>query len=92
MSGRQEAFKRYVEVGRVVLINKGESEGKLAVIVEIVDHNKVSIVKVYILYSSQLASLPLFGNSEVVVGLIFAANTLEGAARGLLSSASFRGT
>lgn len=44
MSAAQEAFKRYVEVGRVVLINQGESEGKLAVIVEIVDHNKVSIV------------------------------------------------
>ena len=38
----QEAFKRYVEVGRVVLVNKGEGEGKLAVIAEIVDHNKVS--------------------------------------------------
>ncbi|CAO1628787.1 unnamed protein product [Parajaminaea phylloscopi] len=43
MSGRQEAFKRYVEVGRVVLINKGESEGKLAVIAEIVDHNKAIV-------------------------------------------------
>jgi large subunit ribosomal protein L14e len=35
------AFKRYVEVGRVVLINQGEFAGKLAVIVEIIDHNKV---------------------------------------------------
>lgn len=40
----QEAFKRYVEVGRVVLVNKGESEGKIAAIVEIVDHNRVSVV------------------------------------------------
>lgn len=39
----QQAFKRYVEVGRVVLVNKGEGEGKLATIVEIVDHNRVSI-------------------------------------------------
>lgn len=38
----QQAFQRYVEVGRVVLVNKGESEGKLAAIVEIIDHNKVS--------------------------------------------------
>lgn len=36
------AFKRYVEVGRVVVINEGESQGKLAVITEIIDHNKVS--------------------------------------------------
>ncbi|CAO1619088.1 unnamed protein product [Sympodiomycopsis kandeliae] len=39
----QEAFKRYVEVGRVVLVNKGEGEGKLATIVEIVDHNRAII-------------------------------------------------
>lgn len=37
----REAFKRYVEVGRVVLVNDGPSEGKLAVITEIIDHNKV---------------------------------------------------
>ena len=37
----REAFKRYVEVGRVVLVNKGQGEGKLAVIADIVDHNKV---------------------------------------------------
>jgi large subunit ribosomal protein L14e len=36
-----ESFKRFVEVGRVVLINQGEFAGKLAAIVEIIDHNKV---------------------------------------------------
>lgn len=40
MSNR-ESFKRFVEVGRVVLINQGEFAGKLAVVVEIIDHNKV---------------------------------------------------
>ncbi|CAG8540721.1 7834_t:CDS:2 [Acaulospora morrowiae] len=35
------AFKRLVEVGRVVFINHGEYEGKLAVIVDIIDHNRV---------------------------------------------------
>lgn len=34
---------RYVEVGRVVLINSGASAGKLATIVEIVDHRRVLI-------------------------------------------------
>lgn len=34
---------RYVEVGRVVLINSGASTGKLATIVEIVDQKKVLI-------------------------------------------------
>lgn len=35
------AFTRFVEVGRVVMINFGKLEGKLAVIVDLVDHNKV---------------------------------------------------
>jgi large subunit ribosomal protein L14e len=34
------AFKRFVEVGRVVLINYGPDAGKLATIVDIVDQNK----------------------------------------------------
>ncbi|CAG8591396.1 128_t:CDS:2, partial [Paraglomus occultum] len=36
-------FKRLVEVGRVVFINYGEHKGKLAVIVDIVDHNRALI-------------------------------------------------
>ena len=36
-------FKRFVEVGRVVLVNEGPSAGKLAVIAEIIDHNRVSL-------------------------------------------------
>jgi hypothetical protein len=35
------AFTRFVEIGRVVMINFGKLEGKLAVIVDLVDHNKV---------------------------------------------------
>lgn len=38
----ESTFKRYVEVGRVVLISDGPFEGKLATIVEIIDHNRVS--------------------------------------------------
>ncbi|ODQ64486.1 hypothetical protein NADFUDRAFT_26167 [Nadsonia fulvescens var. elongata DSM 6958] len=34
---------RYVELGRVVLVNKGVYAGKLASIVEIVDHKRVLI-------------------------------------------------
>merc|ERR1719270_1890129 len=36
-------FKRFVEVGRVVLINFGEHENKLATIVDIIDQNKCLI-------------------------------------------------
>lgn len=39
---QQGTFKRQVEVGRVVLINYGADAGKLAVIIDIVDHNRVS--------------------------------------------------
>ncbi|CAB4396652.1 hypothetical protein RhiirA5_352629 [Rhizophagus irregularis] len=37
------SFQRLVEVGRLVLINSGEYAGKLAVIVEIIDHNRALI-------------------------------------------------
>ncbi|KDN46090.1 LOW QUALITY PROTEIN: hypothetical protein RSAG8_04597, partial [Rhizoctonia solani AG-8 WAC10335] len=37
-------FKRFVEVGRVVLLTSGPSEGRIAVVVEIIDHNRVSII------------------------------------------------
>jgi large subunit ribosomal protein L14e len=33
-------FKRYMEVGRVVLINYGPDAGKLATVIDIVDQNK----------------------------------------------------
>ncbi|KAF5335474.1 hypothetical protein D9611_012177 [Ephemerocybe angulata] len=36
-------FKRFVEVGRVVLLNDGPSSGNIAVIVEIIDHNRAII-------------------------------------------------
>ncbi|KAI8973179.1 60S ribosomal protein L14 [Mycotypha africana] len=39
----QGSFKRQVEVGRVVLVNAGVDAGKLAVIVNIVDHNRALI-------------------------------------------------
>lgn len=34
-------FQRYVEVGRVVIINYGKDYGKLYVITDIVDQNRV---------------------------------------------------
>ena len=36
-------FKRFVEVGRVVLINSGPYAGKIAVIAEIIDHKRAII-------------------------------------------------
>lgn len=36
-------FNRFVEVGRVIRINYGPDSGKLAIIVEVFDHNRVII-------------------------------------------------
>ncbi|KAI0769390.1 ribosomal protein L14-domain-containing protein [Trametes elegans] len=36
-------FKRFVEVGRVVLLKSGPQEGHIAVIAEIIDHNRAII-------------------------------------------------
>jgi hypothetical protein len=52
-------FKRFVQVGRVVLVNEGPSKGKLAVIAEVIDHKRVcpfllAILSYTLLYSSML--------------------------------------
>ncbi|ORZ12443.1 60S ribosomal protein L14 [Lobosporangium transversale] len=40
---RTPTFQRVVEIGRVVMINYGPDAGKLAVIVDIIDHNRALI-------------------------------------------------
>lgn len=37
-------FRRYVEIGRVAVVNYGPEAGKLVVIVDVVDRNRVSCV------------------------------------------------
>ena len=37
------SFKRFVQLGRVVLVNYGEEEGKLATIIDVIDNNRVLI-------------------------------------------------
>ncbi|WFC99871.1 hypothetical protein MYAM1_002617 [Malassezia yamatoensis] len=39
----RQSFKRYVEVGRVVLLLNGENKNKIAVIAQIIDQNKALI-------------------------------------------------
>ncbi|KAF7375169.1 60S ribosomal protein [Mycena sanguinolenta] len=43
MSSADSTFKRFVEVGRVVLLKSGPFSGKIAVIAEIIDHNRAII-------------------------------------------------
>ncbi|KAJ0970128.1 hypothetical protein J5N97_023005 [Dioscorea zingiberensis] len=40
--GKQKPFKRYVEIGRVALVNYGKDYGKLVVIVNVVNQNRVA--------------------------------------------------
>ncbi|TCD71027.1 hypothetical protein EIP91_000526 [Steccherinum ochraceum] len=43
MSAADSTFKRFVEVGRVVLLKSGPSEGRIAIVAEIIDHNRAII-------------------------------------------------
>lgn len=38
-----QPFKRYVEIGRVALVNYGKDYGRLVVIVDVIDQNRVNI-------------------------------------------------
>ncbi len=39
-----QVYKRFVEVGRVALINEGPDQGKLCVIIDVVDQKRVGEV------------------------------------------------
>ena len=43
-STRLQTFTRFVEVGRVVLINYGENKGKICTVIDIVDAKRVSLM------------------------------------------------
>ena len=60
-------FKRFVEVGRVVLINYGPDEGKLATIIDIVDQNKCLIDGPTTGVSRQVISFKRIALTDIVV-------------------------
>ena len=51
-----QVFKRYVEIGRVALVNYGKDHGKLVVIVDVVDQNRVSFYLLFFCCVFELAS------------------------------------
>lgn len=61
-------FQRYVEVGRVVIINYGKDYGKLYVITDIVDQNRVSKRH---LRSMQLPVGQVLGAQQACTGLLW---------------------
>jgi ribosomal protein L14E/L6E/L27E len=42
---KTQLYRRFAEIGRVVLINYGPEAGKLATIVDIIDHTQVRCLK-----------------------------------------------
>ncbi|KAJ3795650.1 ribosomal protein L14-domain-containing protein [Lentinula aff. detonsa] len=51
-------FKRFVEVGRVVLLKSGPYAGKIAVIAEIIDHKRVGHHNYYAVIDGPTTSVP----------------------------------
>ena len=47
-------YKRFVEIGRVALINEGDDEGKLCVILDLIDQRRVSIISVMVIIQSNI--------------------------------------
>lgn len=44
----KQVYKRFVEIGRVALINEGPDQGKLCVIIDVVDQRRVRHLVVYL--------------------------------------------
>ena len=55
---------RQVEVGRVVLVNKGKYAGKLATIVEIIDQKKVCLTMKYLRKSIEVKDMLNSNNTK----------------------------
>lgn len=49
-----QPFKRYVEIGRVALVNYGKDYGRLVVIVDVIDQNRVFLFTTYLVQSCPL--------------------------------------
>lgn len=71
------AFTRFVEVGRIVLINFGSLSGKLAVIVEIISTNRVLIEGPTTGVKRHEISLRRVSLTDVKINLVRGAKTAE---------------
>lgn len=52
-----QPFKRYVEIGRVALVNYGKEYGRLVVIVDVIDQNRVCLCFCFGFFSFYYLSL-----------------------------------
>ncbi|KAI8616905.1 ribosomal protein L14-domain-containing protein [Chytriomyces sp. MP71] len=69
-------FNRYVEVGRVVLVNYGPDAGKLAVIVDIVDHARALVDGPTTGVTRQVLSFKRLALTDIVVKVPRTAGTV----------------
>ncbi|KAI9204851.1 putative 60S ribosomal protein L14 [Polychytrium aggregatum] len=72
--------RRYVEVGRVLLVNTGKEAGNLAVIVDIIDHGRVLVEGPTV--SRRALALKRANLTDIVV-----ADLARGASSGVLAAA-----
>ncbi|KAJ3027253.1 UNVERIFIED_CONTAM: 60S ribosomal protein L14 [Siphonaria sp. JEL0065] len=68
-------YTRFVEVGRAVLVNYGPDAGKIAVIVDIVDHSRVLVDGPTTGVARQVLSYKRFSLTDIVVAVPRTAGT-----------------
>ncbi|ORY21583.1 putative 60S ribosomal protein L14 [Rhizoclosmatium globosum] len=68
-------YNRFIEVGRVVLVNYGPDAGKIAVIVDIVDHARVLVDGPTTGVERQVLNYKRFNLTDIVVKVPRAAGT-----------------
>ncbi|KAJ3069441.1 60S ribosomal protein L14 [Podochytrium sp. JEL0797] len=64
---RLQVYNRFVEVGRVVLVNYGPDAGKIAVVVDIIDHSRVLIDGPTTGVARQALSYKRFNLTDIVI-------------------------
>ncbi|KAJ3234748.1 60S ribosomal protein L14 [Chytriomyces hyalinus] len=74
---RSAVFNRFVEVGRVVLVNYGPDAGKLAVIVDIVDHARALVDGPTTGVARQVLSFKRLSLTDIVVKVPRTAGTVS---------------
>ncbi|KAJ3064853.1 60S ribosomal protein L14, partial [Podochytrium sp. JEL0797] len=60
-------YNRFVEVGRVVLVNYGPDAGKIAVVVDIIDHSRVLVDGPTTGVARQALSYKRFNLTDIVI-------------------------
>ncbi|KAJ1538980.1 60S ribosomal protein L14, partial [Nowakowskiella sp. JEL0078] len=79
-------FKKFVEVGRVVLVTYGTDAGKLAVVVGIIDHNRVRVARQSLSFkrlslTPLIVKVPALVGTKALTAIVAEANIVENFAK-----------